>query len=323
MLCRLTVDLPLRSLTILEGIAITANPDFKIVDVAYPYVAARLLSSESEQLQSALQEMVLDDRGRLKWSRLLPLFAALSADGAPAPAEPAAGEAGEGGQGEGEVSRTKVVGVVRYLLSERGEVFVDALVEDLIDAADNVQLSANVLLSVASGGLVPPPREKPSIGNLQMRLRVLDTLTDVAAAGVRASVADTAAAWERGLGEGVWQGGVDGGLGGAEAILRSFGIEDREMQRRAVATAERVVGEVARGLAERFVRVGCDTCVCVCVCMYVCSRDCVWIHVRVHASLAVCWSVFWFLITCEWIIQDGGASGGRLIAAPGRYASVL
>ena len=251
MLCRLTVDLPLRSLTILEGIAITANPDFKIVDVAYPYVAARLLSSESEQLQSALQEMVLDDRGRLKWSRLLPLFAALSADGAPAPA----GEAGEGGQGEGEVSRTKVVGVVRYLLSERGEVFVDALVEDLIDAADNVQLSANVLLSVASGGLVPPPREKPSIGNLQMLLRVLDTLTDVAAAGVRASVADTAAAWERGSGEGAWQGGIDGGMGGAEAILRSFGIEDREMQRRAVATAERVVGEVARGLAERCVRV--------------------------------------------------------------------
>ena len=40
-----------RSLTILEGIALGANPDFKIVDQAYPYVARRLLYDRSPELQ--------------------------------------------------------------------------------------------------------------------------------------------------------------------------------------------------------------------------------------------------------------------------------
>lgn len=37
----------IRSLVTQEGIALSLNPDFKIVDVAYPYVARRLLNGET------------------------------------------------------------------------------------------------------------------------------------------------------------------------------------------------------------------------------------------------------------------------------------
>jgi hypothetical protein len=43
----------------------------------------------------------------------------------------------------------------------------------------------------------------------------------------------------------------EGWKGGRAAVLKAFGIEDPEMQASAVETAQRVLGEVARGLAQR------------------------------------------------------------------------
>lgn len=42
----------------LEGIALVGNPNFAIVDEAYPYVAKRLLTDDSPRLRAALQYMV-------------------------------------------------------------------------------------------------------------------------------------------------------------------------------------------------------------------------------------------------------------------------
>ena len=42
----------------LEGIALTGDPDFAIVDEAYPYVAKRLLTDKHPRLQAALRYMV-------------------------------------------------------------------------------------------------------------------------------------------------------------------------------------------------------------------------------------------------------------------------
>jgi hypothetical protein len=51
-------SLIIRSLTILEGIALSSDPNFNIVDEAYPYVARRLLFDHSPELQSALEEVM-------------------------------------------------------------------------------------------------------------------------------------------------------------------------------------------------------------------------------------------------------------------------
>ncbi len=37
----------IRAISVLEGIALTANPDFAIVDEAYPYISKRLLTDDS------------------------------------------------------------------------------------------------------------------------------------------------------------------------------------------------------------------------------------------------------------------------------------
>merc|ERR1719182_849539 len=50
--------LVIRAISVLEGIALVGNPDFAIVDEAYPYIAKRLLTDESPRLRAALRYMV-------------------------------------------------------------------------------------------------------------------------------------------------------------------------------------------------------------------------------------------------------------------------
>ncbi|NET34273.1 MAG: AarF/ABC1/UbiB kinase family protein [Cyanothece sp. SIO1E1] len=59
----------IRSLVTQEGLALTLNPQFKIVQIAYPYVARRLLMGESENLRQRLLE-VLFKNGKFQWHRL-------------------------------------------------------------------------------------------------------------------------------------------------------------------------------------------------------------------------------------------------------------
>ncbi|NMG08154.1 AarF/ABC1/UbiB kinase family protein [Brasilonema sp. UFV-L1] len=69
----------IRSLVTQEGIALSLNPNFKIVEVAYPYVARRLLTGESPQLRRRLLN-VLFKHDRFQWSRLENLIAIARTD---------------------------------------------------------------------------------------------------------------------------------------------------------------------------------------------------------------------------------------------------
>ncbi|MBE9080441.1 AarF/ABC1/UbiB kinase family protein [Romeria aff. gracilis LEGE 07310] len=59
----------IRSLVTQEGLALSLNPDFKIVEIAYPYVARRLLTAETTSLRRRLIEVLFKD-GRFQWQRL-------------------------------------------------------------------------------------------------------------------------------------------------------------------------------------------------------------------------------------------------------------
>jgi predicted unusual protein kinase regulating ubiquinone biosynthesis (AarF/ABC1/UbiB family) len=59
----------IRSLVTQEGLALSLNPEFKIVDVAYPYVARRLLLGETPALRQRLLEVIFTD-GQFQWQRL-------------------------------------------------------------------------------------------------------------------------------------------------------------------------------------------------------------------------------------------------------------
>ncbi|XP_026388510.1 protein ACTIVITY OF BC1 COMPLEX KINASE 3, chloroplastic-like [Papaver somniferum] len=59
----------LRSLTVLEGLAIYADPNFKVLAASYPYFAKRLLTDPNPYLRDALIELLFKD-GKFRWNRL-------------------------------------------------------------------------------------------------------------------------------------------------------------------------------------------------------------------------------------------------------------
>jgi aarF domain-containing kinase len=59
----------LRSLTVLEGLALSADPEYNLLGAAYPYMARRLLTDPAPQLRASFEDLVLQD-GRLRWERL-------------------------------------------------------------------------------------------------------------------------------------------------------------------------------------------------------------------------------------------------------------
>ena len=59
----------IRSLITQEGLALSLNPNFKIVEVSYPYVSRRLLTGESPQLRRRLLDVLIKD-GKFQWQRL-------------------------------------------------------------------------------------------------------------------------------------------------------------------------------------------------------------------------------------------------------------
>ena len=59
----------IRSLITLEGIALSVDPNFKILGAAYPYFARRLMEDPDPQLRESLKEMLFDEK-KFKWDRL-------------------------------------------------------------------------------------------------------------------------------------------------------------------------------------------------------------------------------------------------------------
>lgn len=59
----------IRSLVTLEGIAISVDPNFKVLSKAYPYIAKRLLTDPSPQLRASLKDLLFKD-GSFRWNRL-------------------------------------------------------------------------------------------------------------------------------------------------------------------------------------------------------------------------------------------------------------
>ena len=59
----------IRSLITQEGLALSLDPSFKLVEIAYPYIAKQLLTGETSQLRRRLSEILIKDN-KFQWSRL-------------------------------------------------------------------------------------------------------------------------------------------------------------------------------------------------------------------------------------------------------------
>ena len=103
----------IRSLVTQEGLALSLNPAFRIVGIAYPYVARRLLTGESPQLRRRLIEVLFED-GKFQWQRLENLLRIAQGDT------------------EFDLVPTAQMGL-QYLMSEEGQVFRDRLLLALVE----------------------------------------------------------------------------------------------------------------------------------------------------------------------------------------------
>lgn len=103
----------IRSLVTQEGLALSVDPNFKIVEVAYPYIARRLLTGETPALRRRLLDVLFKD-GKFRWDRLENMLKIARTDG------------------EFDLLPTAQLGL-QYLLSEEGQYLRQQLLLALIE----------------------------------------------------------------------------------------------------------------------------------------------------------------------------------------------
>jgi predicted unusual protein kinase regulating ubiquinone biosynthesis (AarF/ABC1/UbiB family) len=139
----------IRSLVTLEGIAISVDPDFKVLSKAYPYVAKRLLTDPAPDLRNSLKELLFKD-GSFRWNRLENLLSnARSSD---------------------EYDLNQVIDQsLDFILSDRGTFIRDYLADEIIQGLDNFGSSTlqNVTHAIQKGmGMkVSPVANPPQLSN--------------------------------------------------------------------------------------------------------------------------------------------------------------
>mmetsp|Transcript_26490 Transcript_26490/g.82732 ORF Transcript_26490/g.82732 Transcript_26490/m.82732 type:complete len:626 (-) Transcript_26490:15-1892(-) len=221
-----------RTMTILEGLALTVDPDFRLVKGSYPFVAQQLLDDENDALRKLLKRTLVTPEGGLRWTRLEQLISIAAAArssiedpdelrkaqgrsdlvkkyGSPRapPAEPepkAAAEAkGKGAEQEEEEADLSVGGIVRiieWLLSDKGAFLRRPLIKEIVDTLDSLVLAAGNTASLATLGVLPRPGEQPdrerleNIGKVLLRALESDRAGAMAAASAGAGGGDDAAA---------------------------------------------------------------------------------------------------------------------------------
>ncbi|KAF2293476.1 hypothetical protein GH714_002133 [Hevea brasiliensis] len=133
--------LVVRALGSLEGTAQVLDPNFKVVESAYPFVIGRLLADPNPDMRRILRELLICNDGSVRWNRLERLIVAIS--------EQASESAGEASNSEANSSNTlewksfdmrAVVGatddLLHFILSEKGWRVRVFLVRDMIKVAD-------------------------------------------------------------------------------------------------------------------------------------------------------------------------------------------
>jgi predicted unusual protein kinase regulating ubiquinone biosynthesis (AarF/ABC1/UbiB family) len=62
--------LVIRALGSLEGTAKALDPDFKVIESAYPFVIGRLLEDPNPDMRKILRELLIRNNGSIRWNRL-------------------------------------------------------------------------------------------------------------------------------------------------------------------------------------------------------------------------------------------------------------
>ncbi|KAL8137943.1 hypothetical protein V2J09_003944 [Rumex salicifolius] len=156
----------IRAIGVLEGIALVGNPEFAIVDEAYPYIAQRLLTDESPRLRNALRYTVYGKSGVFDADRFIDVMqafenfieAAKSGGG-----EDLKGEMAELGMLQAEPgtsllqlpsqldNKVQTRAALGFLLSQKGNFFREFLLDEIVKGIDAVAREQLLGIAVALG----------------------------------------------------------------------------------------------------------------------------------------------------------------------------
>lgn len=118
----------IRCLGVLEGLAIQVDPEARIISQAYPYIANRVLTDDTqEELREALRRLIFTSDGHIRWSRLESLL----------------DEAKESSGFDVALALEKLVD---YVISSDGEELLNDIADQIVEEADN--LSRDTLMYI-------------------------------------------------------------------------------------------------------------------------------------------------------------------------------
>lgn len=187
----------IRAIGVLEGIALVGDPDFAIVEEAYPYIAQRLLTDDSPRLRSALRYMIYGKSGVFDADRFIDVMQAF--ENFIVAAKSGGGQNLNGRMAElGILQSQQSSGVwnissitaksepqtqtrvaLSFLLSDKGNFFREFLLDEIvkgIDAVTREQL-VNIVSSVGIGNVAPAMRIVPAFGPIRP-VALLPTITE-------------------------------------------------------------------------------------------------------------------------------------------------
>ncbi|KAL2335002.1 hypothetical protein Fmac_016215 [Flemingia macrophylla] len=124
-------SLVIRSLAVLEGIAISFNPEYKVLGSTYPWIARKVLTDSSPQLKSSLETLLYKD-GVFRIDRLESLLT----ESLRAKPEKAILK-----QTEGTDSRTVVKEILSFTLTKKGEFVRKIIVQEFAKGLDALGLA--------------------------------------------------------------------------------------------------------------------------------------------------------------------------------------
>ncbi|CAN6990513.1 unnamed protein product [Brassica rapa subsp. trilocularis] len=165
----------IRAIGVLEGIALVGNPEFAIVDEAYPYIAQRLLTDESPRLREALRYTIYGKTGVFDAERFIDVMQAFETF--ITAAKSGGGEDMNGGMAElallqnqtssrvpmfpasasqpNQPAQTRVA--LSFLLSEKGNFFREFLLDEIVKGIDAITREQLVQAMAVFGFRNAPP----------------------------------------------------------------------------------------------------------------------------------------------------------------------
>ncbi|XP_054818198.1 uncharacterized protein LOC129317831 isoform X2 [Prosopis cineraria] len=131
--------LVVRALGSLEGTAKVLDPDFKVIESAYPFVIGRLIADPSPDMRRILRQLLICNNGAIRWNRLERLIAAISEQASESTEDPGS-EKSSSPLGWKYFDMHSVVDATEdlllFLLSDKGLRVRLFLLRDIIEAAD-------------------------------------------------------------------------------------------------------------------------------------------------------------------------------------------